>query len=104
MARSRGDSKGSKPDKIIRDALILELNRMTDGDDGQKIKKVNRLVHKLVESGMAGKIDAIKEIFDRTEGRPTQQLEHTDPTGGNPFAPLMELIAANGRPRPGSSR
>ncbi len=28
----------------------------------------------------------------------------TDPQGGNPFAPLMELIAANGRPRPGDSR
>lgn len=31
-----------------------------------------------------------------------QTVEHTDPAGGNPFAPLMEMIAANGRPRPGS--
>ena len=68
-----GKSKGSKPDKIIRDALILELNRM-DTEDGRKVKKVNRIVHKLVEAGMLGKIDAIKEIFDRVEGRPAQAI------------------------------
>jgi hypothetical protein len=27
-------------------------------------------------------------------------LEHTDPAGNNPFASLMEAVAANGRPRP----
>lgn len=70
-----GPSRGSKPDKIIRDALILELNRMTEDDDGQKVKKVNRIVHKLVASGMEGKIDAIKEIFDRTEGKATQMVD-----------------------------
>src|ERR1700753_1752659 len=69
-----GPSKGSKPAQIIRDALLLELNRMTNDDDGNKIKKVNRIVHKLVEAGMAGKIDAIKEIWDRAEGRATQAL------------------------------
>lgn len=29
-----------------------------------------------------------------------QTLEHTDPAGNNPFAALMEQVAANGRPRP----
>lgn len=52
----------------------------------------------------AAKVAAIKEILDRGYGKATQTLEHTDPSGGNPFAPLMELIAANGRPRPGSHR
>lgn len=69
-----GKSRGSKPDKIIRDALILELNRMDKDDNGQKVKKVNRIVHKLVLSAMDGKIDAIKEIFDRVEGRPAQAI------------------------------
>ncbi len=71
--RGRGDSKGSKPDKIIRDALILELNRM-DTHDGEKVKKVNRIVHKLVNCAIEGKIDAIREIFDRVEGRPSQDV------------------------------
>lgn len=76
-----GNSRGSKPDKIIRDALMLELNRMTDAEDGQKVKKVNRVVHKLVEAGMDGKIDAIKEIFDRVEGKATQATEISGPGG-----------------------
>ncbi len=73
-----GPSKGSKPDKIIRAALILELNRMATDDDGKKVKKVSRIVHKLVEAGMDGKIDAIREIFDRTEGKPTQMHDADD--------------------------
>ena len=73
--QSRADrTKGSKPDKIIRDALILELNRMTDGDNGPKVKKVNKIVAKLVACGMDGKIDAIKEIFDRVEGKASQSI------------------------------
>ncbi len=71
--RTTAQTKGSKPDKIIRDALLIELNRMTT-DDGQKIKKVNRIVAKLVSAGMEGKIDAIKEIFDRVEGKASQSI------------------------------
>lgn len=76
-----GPSRGSKPDKIIRDALIIELNRMTN-DDGLKIKKVSRIVHKLVECGMSGKIDAIREIFDRVEGKAAQGIQLTGEDGG----------------------
>lgn len=80
-----GNSRGSKPDKIIRDALLLELNRMSD-DDGKKVKKVNRIVHKLVNCAIEGKIDAIKEIFDRVEGRPAQAII------GDPERPLLHRI------------
>lgn len=80
-----GPSKGSKPDKILRDALILELNRMTDAEDGQKVKKVNRVVHKLVEAAVEGKLDAIKEVWDRVEGKATQTL------AGDPDAPLFSF-------------
>lgn len=73
-----GPSKGSKPDKILKNALLLELNREADGDDGQKIKKINRVVHKLVEAAMDGKIDAIKEVWDRVEGKPTQSIDAED--------------------------
>lgn len=86
-----GPSKGSKPDKIIRDALILELNRMATDEDGQKVKKVNRVVHKLVGAAMEGKVDAIKEIFDRVEGRPSQSI-------GVGQAPDLEPIQAAIRP------
>lgn len=81
-----GPSKGSKPDKILRDALILELNRMTDLDDGEKVKKVNRVVHKLVEAAMDGKVDAIREVFDRVEGKATQ------PVSGDPEGDPIRLV------------
>lgn len=84
-----GPSKGSKPDKIIRDALILELNRMTADDDGKKIKKVNRVVHKLVDAAMDGKIDAIKEIFDRVDGKAPQAVTGE---GGGPVSVVHEII------------
>lgn len=75
MAATNTAPKGSKPDKIIRDALILELNRMTDAENGEKVKKVNRIVAKLVSAGMEGKVDAIREIFDRVEGKAKQELD-----------------------------
>lgn len=88
MAAKRTPQKGSKPDKIIRDALIIELNRMAEDEDGQKVKKVNRIVAKLVTAGMDGKIDAIKEIFDRVEGKATQPVEHS----GNLLEEFLERV------------
>lgn len=74
MAKHTADlGKGSKPDKILRDALLLELNR-EDLEDGKKVKKVQRLVRKIVALGLDGKIDAIKEIFDRVEGKASQSI------------------------------
>jgi len=75
MAARIEPSKGSKPDKIIKSALILELNRMAEDEDGKKIKKVNRIVASLVRSAMEGKIDAIREVFDRVEGKASQAVE-----------------------------
>lgn len=93
-------SKGSKPDKIIRDALILELNRMTD-DDGKKIKKVSRIVAKLVDAAMDGKIDAIKEIFDRVEGRPAQSVSLAG-DADNPVFHVIELRGINPKANAGN--
>lgn len=47
------------------------------------------------------KITAANSLLDRGYGKPVQDMMLTDPAGNNPFAPLMELVAANGRPRPG---
>ena len=81
MAARKTPSAGGKPDKIIRDALLLELNRLTISD-GQKVKKVNRIVAKLVELAGDGKVDAIKEIFDRVEGKAVQGVTLTGDEGG----------------------
>lgn len=103
MAARISPSKGGKPDKLIRDALMIALKRSHIDADGNKTSKINAIATKLVEQAIEGNTMAAKEIADRVDGKATQPLEHTDPNGGNPFAPLMEMIAANGRPRPGSS-
>lgn len=97
-------SKGGKPDKLIRDALMIALKREHVDSEGQKTSKINAIASKLVEQAIEGNTMAAKEIADRVDGKATQPLEHTDPDGNNPFAPLMEMIAASGRPRPGNNR
>lgn len=82
-------SKGSKPDKILRDALLLELKR-EDLEDGKKVKKVQRIVAKLVACAIDGKIDAIREIFDRVEGKAVQAIAGPD------GAPIATFIIQNG--------
>lgn len=73
MAARDTPAKGNKPDKIFRDALMVVLNR-EDITDGQKTKKVNNLAAMLVEKGLAGDVQAIKEIRDTVDGKPAQSL------------------------------
>jgi len=63
------------------------------GEDARDVRKVR---FKLADK-RAALVDLGKHL-----GMFKKRVEVTDPTGKNPFAPLMEMIAANGRPRPGS--
>ncbi|HVZ60639.1 MAG TPA: hypothetical protein VG892_07620 [Terriglobales bacterium] len=63
-----------KPDKLLRDALLLELNTDTLDENGKKVRKFRRIAANLVRSGLDNKLDAIREIWDRVEGRPTQSV------------------------------
>lgn len=81
MAARKTPSAGGKPDKILRDALLLELNR-EDNSDGKRIKRFRRIAAKLVDSGVDGKLDAIREIFDRVEGRAAQAVQLSGEDGG----------------------
>lgn len=81
MAKHTADvGRGSKPDKIIRDALLLELNR-EELTDGKKVKRIHRIVRKIVALAEDGKVDAIKEIFDRVEGKAVQGVTFDQPSG-----------------------
>lgn len=74
MAARKTPSAGSKPDKLMRDALMLELNTETVDDAGKKIKKFRRIAANLVSAAMDNKMDAIKDVFDRIDGRPAQSV------------------------------
>ncbi len=85
MAARKIPSAGAKPDKLLRDALMLELNADTVDDEGKKVKKYRRIAANLVKSGLDNKMDAIKEIWDRVEGKATQTI------AGDPEAPLFSF-------------
>lgn len=82
-ARTSPEGRGSKPDKILRDALILELNRISkDAPRGQKIKRLSVIAAKLADAAEAGKIDAIQLVFDRVEGKAVQGVQLSGDDGG----------------------
>lgn len=72
--------KGAKSDKLIRDALMIAVNREYMGPNG-KTKKLTIIADKLVDLAMEGEIAAIKEVADRIDGKPPQALTGAD--GGN---------------------
>ncbi|MCG8559178.1 MAG: hypothetical protein MI824_05200 [Hyphomicrobiales bacterium] len=60
---------GRKPDKLMRDAIILELNEVAKEADGVVTKKLRCVARALVEQAMSGDVPAIKEINNRVDGR-----------------------------------
>lgn len=81
MAVRKTPSQGGKPDKLMRDALLLELNREAKGADGKMAKKLRLVARRLVDKAIDdGDVAAIKEIYDRVDGRTPQAL--TDQDGG----------------------
>lgn len=72
-AQKRSNSRGGKPDKLMRDAIMVALQR--EAEKGGKTKKLYVIADKLVDKAMEGDIQAIKEICDRVDGRPPQSHE-----------------------------
>jgi hypothetical protein len=73
MANPRGQQR----DKPFRDALRMELAAV--GDDHRALRAIAR---KLIAEAEGGKMDAIREIADRMDGKPAQAViggEDDDP-------------------------
>lgn len=73
MAGKPGRSGTNKnQDKPWKEALMLAVNeRMGDK------KKLRLLADKLVSKALEGDVQAIREIGDRIEGKPTQAIDAT---------------------------
>ncbi len=88
-----GNPKGRRQEKPFADALRMEL--LAAGEDHKALRLVAR---KLIESAQEGKMDAIKELIDRTDGKPMQAFEgELTHEAGDSIATLMAAI--NGRTR-----
>lgn len=86
MPATKTPPRGGKPDKLMRDALMIALKREATDADGQKTNKLNRIATKLVDLAADGDLGAIKEIGDRVDGRPAQMIQ------GDQDAPVGLII------------
>lgn len=80
--------------ELIEDAVeeVVEMK----GEDGQikeKIEIKKAVIRKLVQLALKGDISAIKELFDRTEGKPLQRLAGAD--GGSIDVLLNKIERTN---------
>ena len=72
--RGNPNPTGSKPDKLMRDAIMVALNRAAKDADGKPTRKMALIADKLVELAIEGDMAAIKEINDRVDGKASQPL------------------------------
>ena len=66
---------GRKSDKIWRDAIMLAVNEVREGN-GPKAQKALRLIaRRVVDKALEGDMTAAKEIGDRLDGKPVQGVQ-----------------------------
>ena len=78
---------GKRKEKLMFDALMLSLKRV----DTENRPAFARIANKLVDMALDGDIQAIKEINNRIDGMPVQQIEQT--TEHKYVAELPSVIA-----------
>ena len=89
---------GAKPVKLMRDALMVALNeevRLEVNGKTKRFRKFRLVAQALVDQGMAGDIPAIKEIFDRSDGKIINLASADD--GGLRLEDLIHMSYQAGR-------
>ena len=77
MAPRKTPGGGPKPDKLMRDALALELHQEVKLTTGEKVKKLRLVARTLVDNAIDGDTTAARECFDRMDGKVTQSVDTT---------------------------
>lgn len=62
----------------MTDALMIALHREVESSEGKKTKRLSLIADQLAAKAAEGDIQAIKEIFDRTEGKAAQAIHVTE--------------------------
>lgn len=71
---------GRKGEKFWADAVRRAVHRRLEETEGQP-RKLEVLADRLVDAGLDGDIQALKEIGDRLDGKPKTQAEVSGPNG-----------------------
>lgn len=79
MAAPVGNQNAAKA-KVWAAAIARALDRRKPADE--RIKVIDELADKLIDSCLMGDLAALKELGDRLDGKPAQTI------GGDPDAPL----------------
>lgn len=93
MANPNPQTKGSKPDKIIRDSLLAAMRQSPE-----KLKKGSEA---LIEKFSEGDLDVAKFMADRIDGKVTETIAVDHTSKGESISPavsrLVDVIAKLGK-------
>jgi len=78
---------GQQRDKLFREALRMQLAQA-----GENLKALREIADVLIAEARAGNIQAIRELADRLDGKPTQMLEHSAPSSLPPRKLTYEIV------------
>lgn len=84
---SDGNRKeGRAKRKVLTEALMIALNREVDNAEGKPTKRITVIADQLVKKAADGDLPAIKEAWDRAEGKAAQTIDQTlSNTDGSPI-------------------
>ncbi len=88
-------NSGRKAEKPFRDALRLELAAV--GEDQKALRQIARNLIKMAMDD-SGKLDAIKELADRSDGKVAQAIVGDDEA--DPISVVNKIVREIVRPQP----
>jgi hypothetical protein len=104
MAARKTPSRGTKPDKLMRDALLLALHRETNDANGAPMKKISLVADRLVDMAIDGDLRAIKTIIDRVDGKTPQNATEAARTLEDLLEQLDSASTRRREPAPNEER
>jgi hypothetical protein len=91
--RYRGE-RGQQRDKPYREALRMELAAA-----GENMKELREIAKAHIAKCKEGDMQAIRELADRLDGKPTQMLEHSAPSSLPPRKLVYEIVHVTETPK-----
>ena len=99
MATRKTPSAGGKPDKLMRDAISLELHQSVDVPPElsrvlkvRTIRKIRLIAIALVNAAIKGDIAAIREVNNRMDGSVPTTIRGEGENGAIPLSGTVRFV------------